>query len=122
MTELPDRYRAEISDPRSAFRDDLVLMAFSGDAPVGCLVVTAAVDGRTEVKRLWTDPGFRGRGIASRLINAALADAEERAVPTVRLSVWKWRTGAIALHERLGFTHTQPWDGRDQLVCMERTR
>jgi putative acetyltransferase len=38
----------------------------------------------------------------------------------VRLSVWKWRAGAIALYERLGFTVTESWDERDQLVCMER--
>ncbi|MEU7606176.1 hypothetical protein AB0B44_35625, partial [Streptomyces sp. NPDC041003] len=32
---------------------------------VGCLVVTAPADGRSEIKRLWTDPEFRGRRIAS---------------------------------------------------------
>ncbi|MEU4733347.1 GNAT family N-acetyltransferase [Streptomyces sp. NPDC023588] len=117
---LPDRYRAEISDPRSAFADDVVIVAASGDALVGCLVLTAPVDGRSEVKRIWTDPAFRGRGIASRLIGAALARSVANGVRTVRLSVWKWRVGAIALYERLGFTVTASWDARDQLVCMER--
>lgn len=117
---LPDRYRAEIVDPRAAFVDDVVLLAMSGDTPVGCLVVTAPVDGRSEVKRLWTDPEFRGRGIASGLVGAALVHAGESGVSTVLLSVWKWRSGAIALYERLGFTVTESWDERDQLVCMER--
>lgn len=72
-------------------------------------------------QRLWTDPGLRGRGVASALLGAALAQAAEHGVHTVRLSVWEWRTGAIALYERLGFTVTRSWDERERLVCMERT-
>ncbi|MFJ8025159.1 GNAT family N-acetyltransferase [Streptomyces sp. NPDC096311] len=117
---LPDRYRAEVLGPRAAFVDDVVLVAVSGETAVGCLVVTAPVAGRSEVKRLWTDPAFRGRGIASDLVGAALAHARESGVSTVRLSVWKWRSGAIALYERLGFTVAESWDEREQLVCMER--
>ncbi|MFF3889306.1 GNAT family N-acetyltransferase [Streptomyces sp. NPDC001914] len=117
---LPDRYRAEIEDPQNAFADDVVLIALSGSATAGCLVVTAPADGRSEIKRLWTDPEFRGRGIASALLHAALAQAGESGASTVRLSVWKWRTGAITLYERLGFTVTESWDDRGQLVCMQR--
>ncbi|KOG54495.1 acetyltransferase [Streptomyces virginiae] len=117
---LPDRYRAEILDPRTAFADDVVLLALSGGTVAGCLVVTAPCGGRSEIKRLWTDPAFRGRGIASRLVGAALAHAAESGVSGVRLSVWRWRTGAIALYERLGFAITESWDDRDQLVCMQR--
>ncbi|WP_327404272.1 GNAT family N-acetyltransferase [Streptomyces sp. NBC_01288] len=117
---LPDRYQAEISDPRTAFVDDVVLVAVSGSAAVGCVVVTAPADGRSEIKRLWTDPAFRGRGVASGLLDAAIAHAAESGAGAVRLSVWKWRTGAIALYERFGFAVTESWDERDQLVCMER--
>ena len=117
---LPDRYRAEVMDSRAAFVGDVVLLALSRDTPVGCLVVTSPINGRSEVKRLWTNPAFRGRGIASSLISAALAHAAESGVSTVRLSVWEWRAGAIALYERLGFTVTESWDERDQLVCVER--
>lgn len=120
VDELPDRYRAEITDPRTAFADDVVLVALLGDTAVGCLVVNSVADGQSEIKRLWTDPEFRGRGIASALLGAALAHAAEQGA-TVRLSVWEWRTGAIALYERLGFAVTQSWDERDQLVCMQRT-
>ncbi|MFE1364586.1 GNAT family N-acetyltransferase [Streptomyces anulatus] len=118
---LPDRYRAEITDPRTAFAGDVVLVALLGGAAAGCLVVTSQADGQSEIKRLWTDPEFRGRGIASALLDAALAHAAENGVATVRLSVWEWRTGAIALYERLGFTVTRSWDERDQLVCMQRS-
>ncbi|MER5198386.1 GNAT family N-acetyltransferase [Streptomyces sp. NPDC002755] len=117
---LPERYRAEIADPWAAFADDVVLMALSGDTAVGCLVVTAPVDGRSEIKRLWTDPSFRGRGVASGLVGAALAHSAENGVKTVRLSVWRWRTSAVALYERFGFTVVESWETRAQLICMER--
>ena len=119
VSELPDRYLAEILDPRTAFKNDVVLLAVRGGTPVGCLVVTAPVGGRSEVKRLWTALPFRGQGIASDLVRAALAQCSDDGVSAVRLSVWKWRTDAVALYERLGFTVTESWDERDQLVCME---
>jgi putative acetyltransferase len=121
VDDLPDRYRAEVTDPGTALADDVVLVALRADAVVGCLVVTSADDGRSEIKRLWTDPESRGQGIASALLNAALRHAAESGVHTVRLSVWEWRTGAIALYERFGFAVTRSWDERERLVCMQRT-
>lgn len=118
---LPDRYRAKILDPQRAFADAVVLVALSGSAVVGCLVVTAPDGGRSEIKSLWTEPEFRGRGIASGLLGAALAHTAESGADTVRLSVGKSRTGSIALYERFGFTATVSWDDRDQLICMEYT-
>ncbi|MEU9090749.1 GNAT family N-acetyltransferase [Streptomyces sp. NPDC048428] len=117
---LPDRYRAEAEDPDRAFADAVVLVALDGGTAAGCVVVTAPVDGRVEIKRLWTDPGFRGRGVASALLDAALAHAARSGVHTVRLSVWRWRTGAVSLYERFGFAVTAPGDERAGLICMER--
>lgn len=118
---LPDRYRAEITDPRTAFAGDAVLVALLNNTVVGCLVVTSPNNGQAEIKRLWTDPESRGLGVASALLGAAFTQAAEHGAHAVRLSVWEWRTGAIALYERLGFTATRSWDERKQLVCMQRS-
>lgn len=117
---LPERYRAEIIHPAAAFAGDVVLVALDGDVTAGCVILTSPASGQPEVKRLWTDPAFRGRGIASALLDAALAHAAHSGADGVRLSVWEWRTGAIALYKRLGFTVAESWDRRDQLVCMRR--
>ena len=117
---LPERYRVEAEDPEGAFADAVVLVALDGETAVGCVAVTAPVDGRTEIKRLWTDPACRGRGVASALLDAALAQAARSGARTVRLSVWRWRTGAVSLYERFGFAVTASWDERAELVCMER--
>lgn len=116
---LPERYRAEVLDPRAAFASDVVLVAMNGQDAVGCVVVTAPAHGRTEIKRLWVDPAMRGRGIASALVRACLEHAAESGIGAVGLSVWRWRADAIAVYERIGFTVVDSWDARDQLVCME---
>ncbi|MGW7437005.1 GNAT family N-acetyltransferase [Streptomyces sp. NPDC054849] len=116
---LPARYRAEVADPRAAFADAAVFVALLGRRAVGCVAVGAPVQGRCELKRLWTDPECRGRGIASALLAAALAHGEEQGAGTVRLTVWSWRTDAIALYEKLGFRVTASWEAREDLVCME---
>lgn len=116
---LPERYRAEVLDPRAAFVSDVVLLAMRGQDAVGCVVVTAPAQGRTEIKRLWVDPAMRGRGVGAALVRACLDHAAEIGIGTVRLSVWRWRTDAIAVYERIGFTVVDSWDARDQLVYME---
>ena len=121
VADLPERYRFEVADPGAAFAGDEVLVAWRGGVPVGCLVLTAPdADGRAELKRLWTDPGARGGGVASCLLAAALARAPRAGATSVGLSVWSWRRGAITLYERFGFAGTESWDERPDLVCMER--
>ncbi|MFI8437015.1 GNAT family N-acetyltransferase [Streptomyces sp. NPDC079020] len=118
--ELPERYRSEIRSPRNAFADDTVLVARDGRRAVGCVVVTAPADGTAEIRKLWVDPSVRGRGVASSLVEGVLAHAAELGGGhRLRLSVWNWRTGAIALYERAGFAAVESWDARDGLVCME---
>ena len=114
--DLPERYRAEVDDPATAFADDLVLVASVADAPAGCVVLTGR-DGEVELKRLWVAPAHRGHGIAGALVHAALAETGGR---PVRLSVWRWRAAALALYTRLGFAEAEPWDTRPGLVCLRR--
>lgn len=118
--DLPERYLSEIRCPATAFAGDLVLLALHDGTPVGCVILTAADgDGRSEIKRLWVGPAHRGGGVASGLIREALAAAAENGVRTVRLSVWNWRTGAIALYVRHGFTAVESWEDRRELICLE---
>lgn len=116
---LPDRYRAEITDPGTAFASDEILLAVESDEVLGCVVLT---DGPSpELKRLWVDPRARRRGVAGTLLEAATAVARERGDETVRLSVWHWRSAAVALYRRTGFVAVPSWDDRPGLDCFERT-
>jgi len=123
---LPDAYRAEIDDPRHAFRAASVLLAHAPDTIVGCAVLVDAGDGhrseppQLELKRLWVEPAARGHGVAAALLRAAIERADH-AEAVLRLSVWSWREGAIRLYERLGFVMVASWDTRPDLICLERS-
>jgi ribosomal protein S18 acetylase RimI-like enzyme len=65
------------------------------------------VPGWTEVSAVCTDPDFRGRGLAARLILAVAAGILGRGeLPFLHAA--DDNAGAIKLYERLGFEHAQP--------------
>lgn len=112
---LPPRYEPEVRDPQTAYTDCTTLLADVEQRPAG--VVIARVDGGgAEIKRLWADPDFRGLGVGSALLDAALKLTSDQ----VRLSVWEWRTAAISLYESRGFERVDSWDDRGGLLCMVR--
>ena len=113
---LPERYQREVASPGDSFAGMRVVVAHAAGEDCGLIVVDAATEGVSEIKRFWTTPHARGRGIGSALIRAALLDLDH----TVRLSVWDWRAPAITLYRRLGFVSAAPWDERERLLCLER--
>ncbi|WP_307358761.1 GNAT family N-acetyltransferase [Microbacterium murale] len=113
---LPSAYRGEADDPALAYAGSHVLVAELDSRVVGVVVVKPG-DEATELKRLWTDPGVRGRGVGSALLEAAIAITPG----TIRLSVWDWRPDPIRLYESRGFTRVPSWEARERLVCMERS-
>ncbi|MEV7415668.1 GNAT family N-acetyltransferase [Streptomyces sp. NPDC089919] len=59
--------------------------------------------GWTEISAVCTDPGHRGRGLATRLVRAVAAGIRERGeVPFLHTGAGN--TGAIRLYESIGFT------------------
>jgi putative acetyltransferase len=121
IADLPDALRAYLSHPAKHHGGDAVLVAFSDDAPVGCVVVTEPRDGVCEIKRLWVEPMARRTGAGRLLLREAITAASALGASTVRLTVWSWRTQAIALYVSEGFQEASSWDERDGLVCMERS-
>jgi ribosomal protein S18 acetylase RimI-like enzyme len=76
------------------FRRDGVLVAMAGER--------LRVDGWTEISAVCTKPGYRGEGLASRLMGALVAGIQLRAQRAF-LHVLANNTGAIRLYEELGF-------------------
>lgn len=114
---LPERYLPEVEDPRAAYAGYAVLVAEVGGAAAG-VVVRNPGDGVSEIKRLWAAPEFRGGGVGSALLDAAIVDS----AGDVRLTVWEWRAAAVGLYESRGFALVESWDPRERLLCFVRTR
>ncbi len=74
--------------------------------PVGCggLAPLGAKVG--EIKRVWTAPDARGRGVARRIIAAVEATAREAGMTTLRLDTNRALKEAHALYRKLGFVET----------------
>lgn len=113
--ELPARYRREIADPAEALEGTRVLLASVEGEDRGIVIVSADDSGASEIKRFWTTPAARGRGVGSALI----AEALRLAPRPVRLSVWDWREPAIRLYRNTGFSAAPSWDDRARLLCLE---
>jgi ribosomal protein S18 acetylase RimI-like enzyme len=59
--------------------------------------------GDQELRRLYVQSGFQGRGIGQQLLDAALHHPHLKVTPNVFLDVWEQNDGARRLYERYGF-------------------
>lgn len=96
---------AEIENP-----DIVTLLCHNGDEIIGFTQlrwrhatpsVIANMPG--EIQRLYVDRAWHGRGVAQRLMRAALDALIERGCDVVWLGVWERNPKAIAFYTKLGF-------------------
>ena len=91
---------------------------------IGAVAIRVQPDGSAELKRMYVRPVARGRGIADRLIDAAVAGATERQCHTAWLETVRGvMDPAIAVYRRNGFAEssTRPTTlGTEGAIVMER--
>ncbi len=100
--ELDEAMAADPSDafspPHGAF-----LMARRGDEPVGCVGLAPLSEGVLELGRMFVLPAVRGRGLGTRLLNAAEEIARGRGAPAIRLNTRHDLVEAQALYRAHGY-------------------
>ena len=79
-------------------------LAHANGAGIGCVALRPLDDQTAEVKRMYVDSTWRGRGVGRALMDALIAGARARRYATLRLGTLHDMTAAIALYEALGFT------------------
>lgn len=98
--------RREIGDPSfiNLLCEDGSLVGFAqlrrGPAPA-CVTGESPI----EILRFYVDPALHGRGIAARLMDAALSAAHDSGARTIWLGVWERNARAIAFYLKYGFVH-----------------
>lgn len=120
--EMKAAVAKEISGPRAGF-----VVAWLNDKAVGCGAwrpLASAERSVAEIKRMFVQPAFRGRGISRAILNELEALARVDGYATVRLETGLRQPAALRLYETSGYHRIEPY-GRyrdDPLsVCFEKT-
>ena len=97
--------RAELADPAITY-----LLLDAGTALVGFAELKArstdpSVRGESpvEIQRFYVDQSYHGRGLASRLMDACIREANGQGAEVVWLGVWECNPRAIRFYEKQGF-------------------
>lgn len=100
-----------------------VIIAYERDQPVGCGAIKA-FDGNTmEVKRMFTDPDVRGKGIATKVLTELEQWALELGFNKCILETGKRMPDAINLYKKNGYTPIPNYGqyiGVENSVCFEK--
>jgi putative acetyltransferase len=88
---------AQLFEPHMRF----FIARFDGTA-AGCGGV-ALFDDYAEVKRMYTQPASRGRGLAKALLHRIEQETRAAGKPVLRLETGPYQHEAIGLYQRLGF-------------------
>ena len=81
-----------------------LLLAKAGGEIAGCVGLRPLEDGICEMKRLWVEPGFGGRGIGRRLAEAIVEAGREFGYEAMRLDTMPERLKAAGhIYDTLGF-------------------
>jgi ribosomal protein S18 acetylase RimI-like enzyme len=86
-------------------RDRVLMARIDGRAIAYVQFGPAKNAGEIDVRRLYVDADFQGRGIGTALLERALASPEVVAAPAVVIDVWEKNERARRLYERFGFRH-----------------
>ncbi|HWV28595.1 MAG TPA: GNAT family N-acetyltransferase, partial [Dyadobacter sp.] len=86
-----------------------VILAYENDAVVACGCFKQFDAHRIELKRMFVKPGFRGKGIASLMVDELERWGKELSYGTMILETGKGQPDAIALYRKLGYTDIPPF-------------
>lgn len=100
-----------------------VVVAYQDGQPVGCGAIKEYSPTSMEVKRMYTSPASRGKGIASKVLTELESWAAELSYETCVLETGKKQPEAIALYEKNGYSlipNYGQYAGVENSVCFEK--
>lgn len=102
LEQLPGKYAPQK-------RGQLYLVCWK-NLPVGCAGIYEHASGACEVKRVYVQPAYQGKGLGRMLMEAAITDARTLGYRTMILDSLRRLTAARALYETLDFQETAPYN------------
>ncbi|MGH6753620.1 MAG: GNAT family N-acetyltransferase [Bradyrhizobium sp.] len=113
MEELFERYIATTIDGElkqllevfSAAKRNAFWVVEDGDEVVGSFGIESHGAGDTELRRMYLDQGYRGKGIAQRMLDHAEAEARALGFTRMLLSTAEIQKSAVVFYRKSGFQH-----------------
>ena len=99
------------------------VVAYENNQPVGCGAIREYAPKIMEVKRMYTLPASRGRGIASKVLTELEKWASELSYETCVLETGKKQPEAIGLYQKSGYSlipNYGQYAGMENSVCFEK--
>jgi GNAT superfamily N-acetyltransferase len=87
-------------------------------AGIGCVALRPLDDGTAEVKRMFVDAEWRGRGVGRALLSSLIEGAKSRGYTTLRLGTLADMHAARGLYASLGFAPIERYR-HDELIDTE---
>lgn len=100
-----------------------VVLAYDNKIAVGCGAIKELTSESMEVKRMFTSPESRGKGVASTVLNELEKWAAEFGYKNCLLETGKKQPEAIALYLKNGYTivpNYGPYTGVENSVCFKK--
>jgi putative acetyltransferase len=101
-----------------------VVVAYENGKPAGCGAIKAYAPKTMEIKRMYTTPGSRGKGIASRVLSELETWAAELSCEKCILETGKKQPEAIGLYTKNGYKlipNYGQYAGIETSVCFEKS-
>lgn len=125
--ELLERYPKQgifgldFNDPK--VKQVTFVIAYLGETPVGCGAIRPLDLDCAELKRFYVDPGYRNRGIASRILIFLENTAQALGYRKIRLETGPKQPESIALYEKNGYYAIElfgEYVGCEHSLCYEK--
>jgi GNAT superfamily N-acetyltransferase len=100
-----------------------VVLAYENNLAVACGALKEYADGIMEVKRMYTLPGHRGKGLAIRILSELEGWAKELGYSKCILETGKKQPEAIALYAKCGYQvipNYGQYAGVENSICFEK--
>ena len=99
------------------------VVAYENDQPTGCGAIKEFTPSIMEVKRMYTNPDCRGKGIAGRILSELEKWATELSCEKCILETGKRQEEAVSLYQKNGYRlipNYGQYDGIDNSLCFEK--
>ena len=100
-----------------------VIVAYENDKPISCGAIKEYAPNAMEIKRMYTSPGSRGKGIATNVLHELEKWAKELSYSKCVLETGKRQPEAISLYQNNGYQQIPNYGqymGIENSVCFEK--